>query len=408
MKKSLIALAALSAFATAAQAQSTVTVYGNIDAGFLSDETKTRANSAADTLSKAKGNAGVAGETANGALSPSRIGLRGSEDLGGGLSATFNVEYQLVSASGVLDTTTSRTSIVGLSDKKMGTIEIGRQTTGVHAALVGFNPIGGSNMVGDIGYSAATRLHGSAASATDVRANGFVYKSPVMNGFQARVDYTTNSSAQTQAADSGSKIDNMGIGLNYSAGAFKFAAATQTSENKNALRSATNGINAAGASTDATGATHIVQPIAAIDATNDQSEAKVDIFAAQYVLGKATLFAMHGTRTAKTEASSVLAQSAKIKATQVGISYPVSAKVTVNAIYGEGTMKATDVAATRNDRDTKAYLANVVYSMSKRTNVYAAYGYQEAVTKTGNSGATIDAGDYVKRDQLAVGLRHSF
>jgi predicted porin len=401
MKKLLIASAALAMVAGTAQAQSSVTVYGNIDAGYLSDETKTRANSGAETLLKAKGNAGVAGETANGALSPSRIGLRGSEDLGGGLSATFNVEYQLVSATGVLDTTTSRTSIVGLSDKKLGTIEIGRQTTGVHAALVGFNPIGGSNMVGDIGYSAATRLHGSAASATDVRANGFVYKSPVVNGFQARVDYTTNTSAQTEAANSGSKVENMGLGLNYSAGAFKFAAATQTSENKNALRAGNLVLN------DSNGNAQVAA-VSAIDANNDQSDAKVDIFAAQYVLGKATLFAMHGTRTAKTEASGALAQSAKIKATQVGISYPVAAKVTVNAIYGEGTMKAGDVAASQNDRDTKAYLANVVYSMSKRTNAYVAYGYQEAVTKTGNSGATIDAGDYVKRSQLALGLRHSF
>jgi predicted porin len=401
MKKLLIASAALAMVAGTAQAQSTVTVYGNIDASYVSDDTKTRANSAADALSKTKGNAGVAAETANGALTPSRIGLRGSEDLGGGRSATFNVEYQLVGTTGELSTSSARTSIVGLSDKSLGTLEIGRQTTGVHAALVGFNPIGGSNMVGDIGYSAATRLHGSAASATDVRANGFVYKSPVVNGFQARVDYTSNTSAQTEAANSGSKVENMGLGLNYSAGAFKFAAATQTSENKNAPRAAVAAINDSNSVV-------AVPAVTLIDAANDQSEAKVDIFAAQYVLGKATLFAMHGTRTAKAEASSVLAQSAKIKATQVGISYPVSAKVTVNAIYGEGTMKGTDVAATRNDRDTKAYLANVVYSMSKRTNAYVAYGYQEAVTKTGNSGATIDAGDYVKRDQLAFGLRHSF
>jgi predicted porin len=41
MKKSLIALAALSAFATAAQAQSSVTVYGVVDIGYAASENAT-------------------------------------------------------------------------------------------------------------------------------------------------------------------------------------------------------------------------------------------------------------------------------------------------------------------------------------------------------------------------------
>jgi predicted porin len=395
MKKLLIATAALAMVAGTAQAQSSVTVYGLIDTGYAKDETKTRANAAAETTSETSG----LGAIANGALLGSRIGLRGSEDLGGGLSATFNVEYQLGASNGALTTTTARTSIVGLSDKKLGTVELGRQLTGIHNVITGFNPIGGNNMVGDIGYSASTRLHGSAADSADVRANGIVYKSPVFNGFQFRADYASNTSAQTQAADSGSKVDNMDLSANYTAGKFKVAAATQTSENKNALRSPVAAFTSGGVT--------YVAAVSEINAANDFSEAKADVIAAQYVLGKATLFALHGQRTVKTEASSALAQSAKIKSTQVGIGYPVSAKVTVNAIYGEGTMKAGDVEASRNDRDTKAYLANVVYSMSKRTNAYLAHGYEEAVTKT--AGATsVAVGDYVKRDQLAIGVRHSF
>jgi len=398
MKKSLIALAAL-ATVGAAQAQSSVTVYGLLDTGYQSSETKTRANAAAETFTKSSG----PGTIAAGSLASSRLGVSGTEDLGGGLRATFNVEWALTAGTGVLDTANpARTSIIGLSDNKLGTIELGRQTTGIHNVIAGFNPIGSNNMVGDISYSSSTRLH-----ATEVRANGIVYKSPVINGFQARVDYQDNTSGETQAADSGAKVKNTGFSVTYRQGALSIAAGTNKYELKNALRSAVNGIDSAGTVTTTAASSNIVAPISAITAANDQSEAKVDVVSARYVLGKATLFALHGQRTVKTEASSALAQSGKLKATQFGIGYPVSAKLAVNAIYGEGTMKAGDVSASRNDRDTKAYLVNAVYSLSKRTNAYVAYGYEEAVTKTAGA-SSVAVGDYVKSNQLALGVRHSF
>jgi len=80
MKKSLLALAALTAFTGAASAQSNVTMYGRID------------------LSVNKGVGTDQQAISNG--SGSRFGLRGSEDLGGGLAAIFNIEMRFDADTG--------------------------------------------------------------------------------------------------------------------------------------------------------------------------------------------------------------------------------------------------------------------------------------------------------------------
>jgi predicted porin len=393
MKKSLIALAALSAFATAAQAQSSVTVYGILDTGTGSTETKTRADSAADTITKTTG----LGSIANGALTGSRLGFRGAEDLGGGRSATFNLELQLQTAVGGITTgdgVAARTSTVGLSDKNLGTIELGRQLTGIHGVITAFNPLGGSNMAGDAGYSSATRLH-----ATEVRANGFVYKSPTINGFNFRADYSYGVTGETQAADSGSKSDNLGLSVNYANGPLRLAAGTHKTETKNAL---VTGLAAITATDTAVGRTAVT----AVTGANDQSEATVNVVSGGYKIGNVDLFALYGTRKVETEASSAFAQSAKSKQMQAGISYPVTQALRLSAIYGEGEMQGASSVA--NNRDTKSYLMAAVYSLSKRTNLYAAYAYEEAIVKTDTASSSIDDGDYVKTKQVQFGVRHSF
>jgi predicted porin len=86
MKKSLFAIAAVTAFAGAAQAQSSVTVYGIVDAGYIGTNNRV---SAAGRTTKATG-----GEFGQGAESTTRLGFRGNEDLGGGMSAFFTLEPQ--------------------------------------------------------------------------------------------------------------------------------------------------------------------------------------------------------------------------------------------------------------------------------------------------------------------------
>ena len=81
MKKSLLALAVLGAFAGAASAQSTVTLYGRVD------------------LSFAKNIGSEDKDIHNG--SGSRLGVRGVEDLGGGLKALFQIEHRFNADTGI-------------------------------------------------------------------------------------------------------------------------------------------------------------------------------------------------------------------------------------------------------------------------------------------------------------------
>lgn len=111
MKKSLLALAVLGAFASAASAQSSVTLYGRVD------------------LSVAKNLGSDAKAMQNG--SGSRLGMRGVEDLGGGMSAFFNIEHRFNADTGA-QTDVNRywtgRSLVGLQGG-FGKISLGREYT---------------------------------------------------------------------------------------------------------------------------------------------------------------------------------------------------------------------------------------------------------------------------------------
>jgi predicted porin len=114
MKKSLLALAALGAFAGVAHAQSSVTLYGIIDEGF-----NYTSNSGGHTLYN----------LSSGVLQGSRFGLRGTEDLGGGLKAIFVLENGFDVNNGKLGQgglMFGRQAYVGLSSQ-FGTVTMGRQ-----------------------------------------------------------------------------------------------------------------------------------------------------------------------------------------------------------------------------------------------------------------------------------------
>ncbi|CAG4917402.1 porin [Paraburkholderia gardini] len=114
MKKSLLALAALGTFAGVAHAQSSVTLYGIIDEGF-----NINTNSGGQHLYN----------LSSGVLQGSRFGLRGTEDLGGGLKAIFVLENGFDVNSGKLGQgglMFGRQAYVGLSSQ-FGTVTLGRQ-----------------------------------------------------------------------------------------------------------------------------------------------------------------------------------------------------------------------------------------------------------------------------------------
>ncbi|RJF99603.1 porin [Noviherbaspirillum saxi] len=131
MKKSLLALAVLGAFAGAAQAQSAVTIYGSFDGGV-----RYRTNV------DAAGNNNVT-MSSNGTFNSNRIGFRGVEDLGGGLNAHFTLETGFNTGTGALNNTANRlferTASVGLGGS-WGSVDLGRQYTNAFQTIASYDP----------------------------------------------------------------------------------------------------------------------------------------------------------------------------------------------------------------------------------------------------------------------------
>ena len=124
MKKSLVALAVLAGFAGAAAAQSSVTLFGVIDVAAR----YTKANGQ-DTK-----------QLSNDGSSSSRIGVRGVEDLGGGLKAGFWLEGALAADTGTADSSRfwgRRASVSLMGD--FGEVRLGRGKTSTRLVVDDFD-----------------------------------------------------------------------------------------------------------------------------------------------------------------------------------------------------------------------------------------------------------------------------
>ena len=165
MKKSLIALAVLAA-SGAAMAQSSVTMYGVAD------------------LSLAKANGVSAQMSGNGVMNNgnSRLGVRGVEDLGGGLKASFNFEQGINAESGATDAATwQRNAFLALSGG-FGRFQMGRSLN------PSFWGVAAWELTGTANYSAVANQFGFAGGPS--RNNSmFMYTTPNMGGFSGTLGY---------------------------------------------------------------------------------------------------------------------------------------------------------------------------------------------------------------------------
>jgi predicted porin len=403
MKKSLLALAALSAFATAAQAQSSVTVYGILDIGYAASENATTDASAVTSTVKQK-NTG----NGDGNLSTSRFGVRGSEDLGGGTKANFQLEWDLgdVGVGGNGGTTASKTvadntastsntggfgsrySWVGLEDAKLGQLRLGRQEQSIHSVVVGGLAGGANNVTGSL-YSAG--MNASANDATVRPHQVFVnraitYISPAFNGF--RVEAQT---AKQDIDDAGTKTyaKETGGSLKYAAGKFAAAYGFATTE------------------VDSTVAAYvkITQPNTfantAANTTSADLKTKQQAISASYDFGVAKVFAVNTQRKESVSTSGVL--NADTKITEIGVQAPMGKTVLfASAFDGDRKGASTSALATGN-ADVSGYQVGALYNLSKRTTAYAIYGNQEI------KGAGVTDNDLkVETTTTAIGVRHSF
>jgi predicted porin len=219
MKKSVLALAALGAFAGAASAQSSVTMFGVVDLNLTSVDNAER--------TYAMGTDGMAS---------SRLGFRGVEDLGGGLKASFWLEMGIAPDTGRSNTNGAwgngsqnqlffnRRSTVSLSNQ-WGELRLGRDYTPTFWNWTVFDPFGTNGVGASTNLALSADLQSALAGTTFgtlVRANNMVsYVLP--GGTQAAAGLYGQLSIAAGENSPGNKYWGGRIG--YAAGPFDIAAA---------------------------------------------------------------------------------------------------------------------------------------------------------------------------------------
>ena len=343
MKKHLIAAAVAGALAVPAMAQ--VTVYGLMDISYQSGEYKDGIGGGAAETDKGS-TYGVSG-----ALSGSRLGFKGTEDLGGGMKAGFVYELGLDASTG--DVGSARLSFVELSGG-FGTVRMGRQVTPQKAVTDSFYATGNS------GFQAG--LVGVNGLDTDGErvSKALTYITPSFSGFQAQVQAAGETNDNSTVVDKGSS-QQLNFGATFSAGPFKVGVGMNTVDN------------------DTEGGA--------------QGETEYTAYGASYDLGMAAVYALFSEKEIKQVG---VARAGKSDELAVGVRIPLGA-VRLVVQYAEGEINDLgDTEVTKAD----GYQLHAIYDLSKRTNVYALYG-----------DTTIKAVGQVGEDSIdgfAFGIRHSF
>ena len=226
MKKLLIATAALAMVAGTAQAQSNVTLYGAFDGSYSQDKRGTSVTSN-DQMSNKDTDF----------YKTSNFGIRGTEDLGGGLTASFQWESDLFSSTGAT-TLGDRLSFITLASKDFGAFSVGRQNDAI-------KDVEGLPQV----YNLSDNLHFNTLVGNRY-ANVSKYQSPTIGGFRFAYSLSENPAATaiqqtgTSASTSTSQESNNtlnsyniqyklpfngGVDLAYASGKVETGAATVTS-----------------------------------------------------------------------------------------------------------------------------------------------------------------------------------
>jgi predicted porin len=407
MKKSVIALAAMSAFATAAQAQSSVTVYGLVDIGYAASENAATNASGVTSTVKQK-NTG----NGDGNLATSRLGVRGTEDLGGGLKANFVLEYDLgdagvggngaASASKVLADGTvsqnntggfgSRYSWIGLEDAKLGQLRLGRQEQSIHSVVTAGSAGMANNVAGAL-YSAGMNASPNDATVRPHQVflnRAITYISPAINGF--RVEAQTSEQDITNNGTDGTNTyaKETGGSLKYAAGKFAAAYGVATTNVDTAVVGGITIVAVSG-----------VASWGGADATSLDKKTKQEAISASYDFGMVKVFALNTQRKVTVSTSGALDSDTKL--TEIGIQAPMGKTVLfASAFDGDRKGLSTSSTATGN-ADISGYQVGAIYNLSKRTAAYAIYGNQEI-----KGVGTTDNDLKTKTTTTAVGVRHSF
>jgi predicted porin len=365
-------------------------MYGNVDIGYGAHKTTSKDSSAFTKTT------GVMG----GSWAGSRIGFRGTEDMGGGLKANFLVEqgidptssntfnqrvssgaHQIVGSS-TFTLANNRQSYLGLSGG-FGEIRAGFQYTNSYD-VVAFQGYSLSEFQGG-NYQNQTHANGT-------RANSITYIAPKMGALTLKAQFGSADGRAVQESNvdtnNGFRTDNnsyMSLMAAYAQGPLNVAYAYSNADVKRVANGA--------ATTNIYGGA-----VAAAAVTNNAERSQVSHnLGASYNLGFATVSATMGrmndggavTTTDKTQTN----------ASQFSVKVPFGA---TDLLISTGKAKATNQTTGAVTTDSKGTMVGVSHALSKRTNIYALTGSQknEAVAAVSTAG--------YKDSKNVIGLRHTF
>ena len=334
--------------ATGAFAQSTVEMYGRLDAGF--NQTKNSSTDGSITTTTT-----VHDFVKEDGLSTGLLGIRGTEDLGGGLKAKFVHEMDLDINAGKLGVDKGRDSTIGL-EGGFGEVRLGRSYTPL------FTTIGVSDPFATTGAT-TVNLYVDGVRAS----NAVFYTTPSFSGFTARVMVanSTEKTATTGLATTSKKNANQGFYGMYVNGpltaAFGYGEVT-SDDSTIAGKAKTNG----------------------------------SALAANYDLGVAKLFA--GYTKGKVQGETLANTNTKASEYNFGVTVPMGA-VTLLGSVGRNTAEAITDGISGGKAKGTDFVLGATYALSKRTTAYAKMGTYNKFSLEGVSGKTT---------QTSIGLRHTF
>ncbi|WP_371867389.1 porin [Pseudoduganella guangdongensis] len=358
MKKLTLAALIIGGFAAQAQAQSNVTIYGIADAGIVGER---------------GGAAGSVTKLTSGVGNASRIGFRGTEDLGGGNSAIFQLEAGTKIDTGENDSALfQRQAFVGLKSKDMGTVTVGRQYTMLYNVLSKTADPFGAGFAGN-----AKNLFATGGAGTRV-SNSLLYTTPSFQGFSADVQYGFGEQAGDNTAGR-----QLGLAVNYAQGPLK---ASVVYNNKNN-------------DTAAVGTTPAVR----------KDRVKNTLFAANYDFGIAKAY--FGYEIDKGAGSSPLpvANAFGYKVAPKSSADSTTLLLGVGVKAGTGTVLASYVRKDdkQNNQDANQFGIGYLHPLSKRTDLYAMVAKMSNKNGAGYTiGNNTEAGSGDRAYNL--GVRHTF
>ncbi|RAE28284.1 porin [Burkholderia multivorans] len=386
MNKKLLTTAILAATAGVAHAQSSVTLYGVIDAGISYVNHSKNATGGSSKLFKYD----------DGVAQGSRWGLRGTEDLGGGLKALFVLENGFNANNGALGqggAIFGRQAYVGLSQTQYGTLTFGRQYSFSTDVLGSNYSTGGNTVAGNYAYHVndidqltSSRIN-NAVKFQSANYAGFTFGA--LYGFSNSTDFAGAPATTTGTTTTAGSSRAYSFGLNYANGPF-------------ALGAAYTDIRFPSQATPAFSTT-----IANISTGNIRDLRTYGV-GGRYIFGPATAWLLW-TRTQFTPLANG-ASGTFYNAYEAGLKYAITPALSAAAGY-------TYTNATQSGNSAHWNQGNLAldYALSKRTDVYGLVIYQKASgnnvqAQIGSSTSYFNTSGNGSSNQIAarVGIRHKF